>query len=83
MATRARKVPELPSANTVANTDLLIIEKVSGNTSVTSKITGANVKKSIVQVRGPYVNDSAANTGGVPVGDLYYTADGSVKVRLV
>lgn len=80
MATRARKVRELPGANSVAATDLFIIEKVSGNTSITSKISGTNVKKSMV--KGPYANDSAANTGGVLVGEMYYTADGSVKVRL-
>ena len=80
MATRARKVPELPGANSVAATDLYIIETVSGNTTITSKISGTNVKKSMV--KGPYANDSAANTGGVLVGEMYYTADGSVKVRL-
>ena len=80
MTTRARKVPELPVANTVANTDLFIIEKVSGNTTATSRITGTNLRKAMV--RGPYANDSAANTGGVSVGELYYTNDGSVKVRL-
>lgn len=80
MATRARKVFELPHANNVAATDLFIIEKVSGNTSITSRISGRDVKKSMV--KGPYANDSAANTGGVLVGEMYYTADGSVKVRL-
>ena len=81
MATRARKVPELPGANSVAATDLFIIEKVSGNTSITSKISGTNVKKSMV--KGPFPNDATANTGGVLVGEMYYTADGSVKVRLI
>lgn len=81
MATRARKVPELPTANTVANTDLFIIEKVSGNNSTTSKISGANVRKQMV--RGPYSNNSTAATGGIAVGEMYYTDDGSVKVRIV
>lgn len=80
MATRARKVPELPGANNVAATDLFIIEKVSGNTTITSKISGTNVKKSMV--KGPYPNDSTAASYGVQTGEMYYTADGSVKVRL-
>lgn len=81
MATRARKVIELPAANTIANTDLFIIEKVGVNGTTTSKITGANVRKQMV--RGPYSNNSTAATGGVSVGEMYYTDDGSVKVRLV
>lgn len=81
MATRARKVIELPAANTVASADLFIIEKVSANGTITSKITGGNVRKQMV--RGPYSNNSTAATGGVLVGEMYYTDDGSVKVRLV
>lgn len=80
MSTRARKVPELPTANSVASTDYFIIEKVSGNTSITSKISGTSVKKTIIS--GPFADDSAANTGGVSVGEMYYTAAGAVKVRL-
>lgn len=80
MTTRARKVPDLPATTSLANTDLIIVEKVSGNTSVTSKITATNLRKTVV--RGPYANDSAANTAGVAVGEMYYTSGGDVKVRL-
>jgi hypothetical protein len=31
---------------------------------------------------GPYANDAAASAGGVAIGHLYYTADGSVKRRI-
>lgn len=31
---------------------------------------------------GPYANDAAAASGGVAIGSLYYTADGSVKRRM-
>lgn len=31
---------------------------------------------------GPYAGDTAAAAGGVPIGGLYYIADGSVKIRL-
>lgn len=31
---------------------------------------------------GPFANDAAASSGGVPIGFLYYTADGSVKRRI-
>lgn len=33
-------------------------------------------------IPGPYVNDAAANTGGVAVKGLYYDASGNVKIRL-
>lgn len=81
MATRARKVPELPGTNSVESTDLFVVEKVSGNTSVTSKITGTHLRKAMV--RGPYINDSTAASYGVQIGEMYYTAEGNVKVRLV
>ena len=35
-----------------------------------------------LQPTGPYTNDAAASSGGVAVGSLYYTADGSVKRRM-
>lgn len=81
MTSRARKVPELIANTTVTTNDLFIIEKVVGNTSTTCKITGTNLRKAMVQ--GPFADDSAANTGGVSIGELYYTSAGDVKVRLV
>lgn len=81
MATRARKVPELPATTTVSGSDWFIIEKVgANNSSVTSKISGTNVRKQMV--KGPYTNDGTAATAGVAVGELYYTPTGDVKVRL-
>lgn len=41
--TRSRKISELPSTTTVANTDYFLVEKVSGNTSTSSKISGTNL----------------------------------------
>lgn len=32
---------------------------------------------------GPYANDDAANTGGVPLNGLYYDSTGTVKIRLL
>ena len=82
MSDRAKKIPELTSigtANTsIASGDLFIVEDVSANT--TKSATLSTLRKAIVQ--GPYANDSAANTGGVVLGQLYYTAAGEVKVRI-
>lgn len=80
MSTRARKVPEFPTSNTVSSSDWFIIEKVGANTSTTSKISGTSVRKQMV--RGPYTNDQTANTAGVAIGEMYYTPAGDVKVRL-
>lgn len=78
----AKKITELTSigtANTsIASGDIFIIEDVSANT--TKSGTLSTLRKAIVQ--GPYANDAAANTGGVALGQLYYTAAGDVKVRL-
>lgn len=80
MSTRARKVPDLVSTNTVSTTDLFIIEQVSGANSTTKSISGGNLRKAMA--RGPYANDSVANTNSIAVGEMYYTAAGDVKVRI-
>lgn len=80
MTTRARKISELPSTTTFGANDYFIVEKVAGSNTTTSKLLGSNMLKAVVQ--GPFANDSAANTAGVVVGQLYYTAAGDVKVRL-
>ena len=82
MSTNAKKIPELTSigtANTsIASGDLFVVEDVSANT--TKNATLSTLRKAIVQ--GPYANNTAANTGGVALGQLYYTAAGDVKVRI-
>lgn len=83
MSDRAKKITELTSIGT-ANTsivggDLFIIEDVSANTTKSSTIS--TLRKAVVQ--GPYVDDAAANTAGVELGQLYYSSGGSVQVRIV
>lgn len=81
MTSKARKFSELPEKTTIGSSDIFPVEGVSGANSVTSKITGSNLKKSIVG--GPYNNDTEAASGGVEIGQLYYTSTGDAKVRLV
>lgn len=82
MSDRAKKITELTSigtANTsIASGDIFIVEDISANT--TKSATLSTLRKAIVQ--GPYADDTAANTAGVVLGQLYYTADGTVKVRI-
>jgi len=82
MSDRAKKITELTSigtANTsIASGDIFIVEDVSANT--TKNATLSTLRKAMFQ--GPYANDSVANTNGVALGQAYYTADGSVKVRI-
>lgn len=82
MTDRAKKITELTSigtANTsIASGDIFIVEDISANT--TKSATLSTLRKAIVQ--GPYADDTAANTGGVALGQLYYTAAGDVKVRI-
>ncbi len=83
MSDRAKKLTELSSIGT-ANTsivsgDIFIVEDISAN--ATKSATLLTLRKAIMQ--GPYANDSVANTNGVELGQPYYTADGSVKVRIL
>lgn len=82
MTDRAKKITELTSIgtanNSIASGDIFIVEDISAN--ATKSATLSTVRKAIFQ--GPYADDSAANTGGVALGQAYYTDDGSVKVRI-
>ena len=82
MSDRAKKITELTSigtANTsIASGDLFIVEDVSANTTKYAELSA--LRKAIVQ--GPYANNAEANTQGVALGQLYYTAAGDVKVRI-
>ena len=82
MSDRAKKITELTSigtANTsIASGDIFIVEDISANTTVSATLS--TLRKAIVQ--GPFAINTAANTGGVALGQLYYTAAGDVKVRI-
>lgn len=82
MSDRAKKLTELTSigtANTsIASGDIFIVEDISANT--TKSVTLSTLRKAIVQ--GPHADDTAANTAGVALGQLYYTDAGVVKVRI-
>lgn len=75
-----KKIIELPVVTTLSANDRILVEQVGANTSTTSTISADNLRKVII--KGPFANDSTANTGGVAIGQLYYMADGAVKVRL-
>ena len=82
MSDRSKKISELTSIgtanNSIASGDLIVVVDISAN--ATKNATLSTLRKAVVQ--GPFANDGAANTGGVALGQLYYTADGSVKVRI-
>lgn len=78
MTDRAKKVSELTALSSLAANDVFLVVDVSANT--TKKVTFSTIRTGAI--RGPFANDSAANTGGVAVGELYYTVAGDAKVRL-
>lgn len=84
MATRKgpKKLVELPAfaaANNIASGDLFLIEDVSAGIT---KTANSDIVGAYLSPLGPYADDTAANTAGVAVGRMYYTAAGAVKVRL-
>lgn len=78
MVTRPRRVFELPTVTSITANDYIMVEKNTGNSYTTSKISGQNLHK----IKGPYEDDSEANTNSVSIGELYYTSTGTVRVRL-
>lgn len=82
MSDRSKKLTELPligtANNSIVSGDLFVVEDVSAN--ATKSATLSTLRKAIIQ--GPFSNNATANTGGVELGQLYYSSDGSVKVRI-
>ena len=66
MANNAVRVQDLPAAANVAMNDMLVVLR-QPNTSPSVRITYVNTFISSI-VTGPYNSDSAANAGGVPIG---------------
>ena len=79
MSDRAKKFAEFSALTSLDGADLFLVSDVS--VPATKKVTINSLRGAIV--RGPYADDAAANTAGVAVGHLYYTAAGDVKVRPV
>ncbi|NBP56825.1 hypothetical protein EBU71_09925 [bacterium] len=52
------------------------------NENFTENYTDIQNIKSFIEIKGPYANDAAAGTAGIPIGGLYYKSGGSVFVRL-
>lgn len=61
-----------------ANNVVLKIGTYGANVVGNLTVTGTTSSK----VPGPFANDSAASSGGVLVGQMYYKSDGTVHVRL-
>lgn len=77
----SKKVIELPVFTALQANDRIIVEQVAANSSITGTTSIETMRRFLVK-GGPFANDATANTGGVQVGQLYYTADGTVKIRL-
>jgi hypothetical protein len=79
MSDRAKKITEFdPAVAPLQANDMFVMVDVSANATVK---TSLSLLRSSVVV-GPYANDSTANTGGVAIGQLYYTSAGEARVRI-
>lgn len=77
---RPRKISEFPLATMLADGDFILFDKVINETTTkTMRITAQNFKGTIL---GPFENDSEAEEGDVNLGDMYFSSDGTVRIRL-
>ena len=80
MANDAKRSSQLNVTNSVSYSDRLLV--------LTNPAAAANLQTIAVNnfisstIKGPYANDSVANTAGIPVLGLYYTSSGAVQIRL-
>ena len=64
----------------VANSDLFILQRADGNTyALTANTLYLNISDIIT---GPFANDISAAAANVAVQQMYYSSDGTVKIRL-
>lgn len=68
------------NTNTVANTDLFIIERADGNTYALQ--ANSVYRNAGVGLPGPFADDGLAAVGGVELKNLYYDSTGVVRIRL-
>lgn len=93
MANNAMTITQLPQAQNVAATDLvLVVYNAASNVAVgngspstrSMEVTNlANTLFSNTYISGPYANDSVAATANVALGALYYDTTGLLHVRIV
>lgn len=71
-------------ANTLVSNNILPVANatVTGVIKIGKNLIAYSNGVTYVQVTGPYADDETANTAGITVGQLYYTAAGAVKIRL-
>lgn len=80
MSDRAKKITEFTvAAAPLQANDVFVMVDVSANSTVKTPLSLLRTSITV----GPYANDSTANTGGVAIGQMYYTPAGAVQVRLV
>ena len=83
MANDAKRIQDLNTANTLASTDRVVVLYNATTTANVQTITVNNFIMSLGgSLSGPYTNDAAANTAGIPVEGLYYDSTGTVRIRL-
>ena len=88
MSDRSKKIPEIYTTNpitAIANGSLFVVEHYSNSSASTTGVATSNTlfKYMTNRISGPFASDSAANTAGVAVKELYYDSTGTVKIRLV
>lgn len=79
--TGSKKVIELPIFTALTANDRIIVEQVDSNSSITGTVSLDTLRKFLVK-GGPFADDLEANTGGINLGQLYYTSDGTIKIKL-
>ena len=83
MTDNSLKVSQLPLTTNVAPSDRLMVLYNASNTSANASVRTIQVNNFITStITGPYSNDSAATTGGVAIGGLYYDSSGIIHIRL-
>jgi len=79
----SKKVSQLPVTTNVASSDRLMVLYNANNTSANASVRTIAVNNFINSIiSGPFSNDSAATTGGVSLGQLYYDSSGFIHIRL-
>ena len=83
MTDNSLTVSKLPQTSNIAQSDRIMILYNANSTLANASVRTIAVNNFFSNtIPGPYLNDSAASTAGIVIGQLYHDTSGYVKMRI-
>jgi hypothetical protein len=84
MSSEAKRISDLSVATALSSTDRAVVLINPSSSANVKTITIANLATGIGgTLKGPFLNDTYAASGGVALKGLYYDTSGLVRIRTI